>query len=92
MGAPAVIDCAGQRPDAALFAGKEGIAAVVEAGLTAIRAKSQEAAAAQADAMILNAKIRKESLQILTADQLAKLKERRDQRPDGPPRQRRPKQ
>jgi len=59
---------------------------------SAIRAKSQEAASAQADAMILNAKIRKESLQILTADQLAKLKERRDQRPDGPPRQRRPKQ
>jgi Spy/CpxP family protein refolding chaperone len=48
---------------------------------SAIRAKSAEVAAAEADMLILNAKIRKESMQILTAEQLAKLKERRDSRP-----------
>ena len=46
----------------------------------AIRAKSAEIAAAEADMLILNAKIRKESTQILTAEQLAKLKERREAR------------
>jgi protein CpxP len=45
---------------------------------SAIRAKSAEIAAAEADMLILNAKVRKESMQILTADQLAKLKERRE--------------
>lgn len=75
-------------------AAHEGMRELLEADTineAAIRAKSQEVAAAQADAMILNAKIRKESMQILTADQLAKLKERREVRPDGP-RQRKPKQ
>jgi Spy/CpxP family protein refolding chaperone len=52
----------------------------------AIRAKSVEIANADADAMILNAKIRKESMQILTSEQQAKLKELRDARPG--PRQR----
>jgi len=42
---------------------------------SAIRAKSAEIASAEADMLILNAKIRKESMQILTAEQLAKLKE-----------------
>jgi periplasmic protein CpxP/Spy len=73
-------------------AAHEGMRALMDADTideSAIRAKSQEVAAAQAEAMILNAKVRKESLQILTADQLAKLKERREARPDGPPRQRR---
>jgi protein CpxP len=68
-------------------AAHEGMRALMDADTideSAIRAKSQEVAAAQADAMILNAKVRKESMQILTADQLAKLKERRDARPDGP--------
>ena len=46
----------------------------------AIRAKSQEVAAAEAELAILNAKLRKESMQILTADQLAKLKEQRGNR------------
>jgi protein CpxP len=76
-------------------AAHEGMRALMDAETideSAIRAKSQEVAAAQADAMILNAKVRKESLQVLTADQLAKLKERRDARPDGPRRQRRPQQ
>jgi protein CpxP len=76
-------------------AAHEGMRALMDADTineAAIRAKSQEVAAAQADAMILNAKIRKESMQILTADQLAKLKERREARPDGPRRQRKPQQ
>jgi Spy/CpxP family protein refolding chaperone len=55
---------------------------------SAIRSKSAEVAAAEADMMILQAKIRKESMQVLTADQLAKLKERRE----AGPRQRRPQQ
>jgi protein CpxP len=42
---------------------------------SAIRAKSAEVAAAEADLMILNAKVRKESQQVLTSEQLAKLKE-----------------
>ena len=46
----------------------------------AIRAKSQEVAAAEAELAILNAKLRKESMQILTADQLARLKERAEKR------------
>lgn len=68
-------------------AAHEGLRELLDADTineSAIRAKHQEVAAAQADAMILNAKIRKESMQILTADQLAKLKERRENRPDGP--------
>jgi Spy/CpxP family protein refolding chaperone len=56
---------------------------------SAIRAKSAEIAAAEADMLILNAKIRKESMQILTADQLAKLKEQREAHGQ---RQRRPQQ
>ena len=55
----------------------------------AIRAKSQEVAAAEAELAILNAKLRKESMQILTAEQLAKLKERREHRGQ---RQRKPQQ
>jgi Spy/CpxP family protein refolding chaperone len=47
---------------------------------SAIRAKSAEIAAAEADMLILNAKVRKESMQILTAEQLAKLKEPRKRR------------
>ena len=46
----------------------------------AIRARSQEVAAAEADLAILNAKLRKESMQVLTAEQLAKLKEQRTTR------------
>ena len=48
---------------------------------SAIRAKSAEIAAAEADMLILQAKIRKESMQVLTSEQQAKLKELRDSRP-----------
>lgn len=59
----------------------------------AIRAKSAEVGAANAEMMILQAKIRKESMQVLTSEQLAKLKERRDAGPgQRGPRQRRPPQ
>ena len=71
-------------------AARQGMRALLEADTInegAIRAKSQEVAAAEADLAILNAKLRKESMQILTADQLAKLKEQRDNRGQ---RQRRP--
>ncbi len=53
----------------------------------AIRAKSAEIAAAEADLMILNAKVRLESMQVLTSEQLAKLKEARTTR-EGRPRKR----
>ena len=81
-------EAAGQKARAA----REGMRALVEADSineSAIRAKSAEIAAAQADVMILNAKVRQESLQVLTSEQQAKLKERRSAR-DGKERQRRP--
>lgn len=65
-------------------AAHQGMQALVEADTideNAIRAKSAEIAAADAEMMILNAKVRKESMQILTAEQLAKLKELKDQGP-----------
>ena len=46
----------------------------------AIRSKAAEVAAAEAEMAILNARVRQESLQILTADQQAKLKQFREQR------------
>ena len=70
----------------------QGMRQLVEADTInegAIRAKSQEVAAADAELAILNAKLRKESMQVLTAEQLAKLKEQRGNRG---PRQRRPQQ
>ena len=73
---------AGQKARAA----HDGMQALLEAETideAAIRAKSTEVAAAEADVMILNAKVRHESLQILTADQLTKLKELRSSRQDG---------
>ena len=42
---------------------------------SAIRAKSAEAANAEADAAILGAKVRAQTLQVLNSEQLAKLKE-----------------
>ena len=66
-----------------LHAAREGMRALMQADQineSAIRAKSQEVAAAEADAAILNAKVRAESLQILTTEQQAKLKERRANR------------
>jgi Spy/CpxP family protein refolding chaperone len=56
---------------------------------SAIRAKSAEVAAAEADLAILNAKVRKESQQVLTSEQLAKLKELQANR-EGRMKQRRP--
>jgi periplasmic protein CpxP/Spy len=47
---------------------------------SAIRSKSAEIASAEADAMILSAKVRQESMQVLTSEQLAKLKEMRTAR------------
>ena len=70
----------------------QGMRALLEADSInegAIRAKSQEVAAAEADLMILNAKVRQDSMQVLTSEQLAKLKEQRPAR-DGQTRQRKP--
>jgi periplasmic protein CpxP/Spy len=64
-------------------AAREGMRALVQADSldeSAIRAKSTEIAAAEADIMILNAKVRQESLQVLTSEQQTKLKELRTAR------------
>ena len=65
-------------------AAHEGMRALVEADSineSAIRAKSGEIAAAEAELMILNAKVRQESMQILTSEQQQKLKELRAAQP-----------
>ena len=57
---------------------REGMRALVEADTldeAAVRAKSLEVAAAAADAAILSATVRAQTLQVLTAEQQAKLKE-----------------
>jgi protein CpxP len=66
-----------------LGAARQGMRALIQAETideSAIRAKSAEVAAAEADVAILNAKVRAESLQILTSEQQAKLKELRTNR------------
>ena len=66
-----------------LRAAREGMRALTEAETineSAIRSKSQDVAAAEAEMAILNAKVRAESLQILTSEQQAKLKELRTNR------------
>lgn len=66
-----------------LRAAREGMRALVEADSineSAIRTKSQEVAAAEAEVAILNARMRAESMQILTSEQQAKLKELRTNR------------
>ena len=81
-------EAAGQKVRAA----RDGMRALVEADSideSAIRAKSAEIAAAEADVMILNAKVRQESMQVLTSEQQAKLKEQRTAR-EGQCRQRKP--
>lgn len=81
-------EAAGQKVRAA----REGMRALIEGDSineSAIRAKSAEIAAAEADVMILNAKVRQESLQVLTSEQQAKLKEQRNHR-HGEAKQRRP--
>ena len=75
-----------------LQAARQGMRGLLDADQineSAIRAKSQEVAAAEAEMAILNAKVRAESLQILTSEQQAKLKELRARR-DGQMKQRRP--
>ena len=65
-------------------AAHDGMQALMEADQideNAIRAKSQEIAAAEAEVMILNAKVRQQSMQVLTSEQQAKLKELRANRP-----------
>ena len=65
-------------------AARNGMRALMEADSideNAIRAKSQEIAAAEAEVMILNAKVRQQSLQVLTPEQQAKLKELRAKGP-----------
>jgi periplasmic protein CpxP/Spy len=80
-------------------AAHDGMRALIESEQideNAIRAKSQEIAAAEAEIMILNARVRQQSMQVLTAEQIAKLKELRDKAPGpgrggpGGPRPRRP--
>ena len=71
---------------------REGMRGLIEAeqiNESAIRAKSQEVAAAEAEVAILNARMRAESLQILTSEQQAKLKQQRGKR-EGQMKQRRP--
>ncbi len=66
-------------------AAREGMRALIEADTideSAIRAKSTEIAAAEADMTILNAKARQESLQVLTSEQQQKLKDLRAARQD----------
>jgi Spy/CpxP family protein refolding chaperone len=61
-----------------VFAAREAVRKLAEADTideAAIRAKSTDVAAAEADMTILNAKVRQESMQILTAEQQQKLKE-----------------
>jgi len=74
-------------------AAREGMRALIEADTldeSAVRAKSVEVAAVEADAAILNAKVRTQSLQVLTSEQLAKLKELRASRQAQPRKQRQP--
>ena len=66
-----------------LRAARQGMRALMEADSineSAIRSKSQEVAAAEAEVAILNARVRAESMQILTSEQQAKLKELRTNR------------
>lgn len=74
-------------------AAREGMRKLLEADTldeSAVRAKSVEVAAAEADAAILGAKVRAQTLQVLTSEQLAKLKELRASREAGPRKQRQP--
>ncbi|MEO8682006.1 MAG: Spy/CpxP family protein refolding chaperone [Vicinamibacterales bacterium] len=65
-------------------AAREGMGALIDAETideSAIRAKSVDVAAAEADAAILNAKVRNEVFGILTPEQVAKAKELKAARP-----------
>lgn len=66
-----------------LHAAREGMRQLMQSDTIneqAIRAKSAEVAAAEAEMAILNARVRQESLQILTSEQQQKLKELRESR------------
>ena len=70
-----------------LRAAREGMRELIQADAineSAIRAKSTEVAAAEADFAILNAKVRSEAMQILTSEQQQKLKELRASRQNQP--------
>ena len=70
---------------------REGMRKLLEADTldeAAVRAKSVEVAAAEADAAILGAKVRAQTLQVLTSEQLAKLKEFQASRQAQPRKQR----
>lgn len=72
---------------------REGMRTLIEADTldeSAVRAKSVEVAAAEADAAILNAKVRAQTLTVLTSEQLAKLKELQAARQAQPRKQRQP--
>ena len=74
-------------------AAREGMQALLEADTldeAAVRAKSVEVAAAEADAAILGAKVRTQTVQVLTSEQLAKLKELQKTREGQPRKQRGP--
>lgn len=76
-----------------LHAAREGMQALLEADTldeAAVRAKSVEVAAAEADAAILGAKVRTQTVQVLTSEQLAKLKELQKTREGQPRKQRGP--
>jgi len=65
---------------------REGMQALIEADTideSAIRAKSAEVATAEADAAIMQARVRAEVFQILTPEQQQKAKEFRDSHPQG---------
>ena len=66
-----------------LRAAREGMRQLMQSDTIneqAIRAKSAEVAAAEAEVAILNARVRQESLQVLTSEQQQKLKELRESR------------
>ena len=76
-----------------IAAAREAMRTVLEAETldeSAVRAKSVEVAAAEADAAILGAKVRAQTLQVLTSEQLSKLKERQATREAQPRKQRGP--
>ena len=76
-----------------MHAAREGMQALLEADTldeAAVRAKSVEVAAAEADAAILGAKVRTQTVQVLTSEQLAKLKELQKTREGQPRKQRGP--
>lgn len=80
-----------QAAGAKVGAARESLRKLLEADTLdepAVRAKSVEVAAAEADAAILGAKVRAQTLQVLTSEQLAKLKELRASREAQPRKQR----